>query len=69
MTTTANAPPAAELDVVLTTFEAADRLRCHPETVRRLCRTGQLASFRDRGLLRIRATDLAAYINRNTRED
>lgn len=44
---------------LLTVEEAANRLRVHPETVRRMIRRGELAAIRVGTIWRIDETDLA----------
>jgi excisionase family DNA binding protein len=54
-----------ELDRLLSPDEVAERLSIKVRTAREWCRTGVLPAFKlgDRGLLRVRESDLAAFIN------
>jgi len=56
-------PPAPAL---LTLSEAAIELRCSRRTVERRIASGALPVFRDGALVRVRAVDLARYVQRRT---
>jgi len=57
------------MSALLSLAEAAERLGCSPRTVRRRVQAGELAHFRDRGILRVPETALARYVAaRTTRE-
>jgi excisionase family DNA binding protein len=47
--------------------DAAQMLRCSVKTVRRLISDGKLRSVKLRGALRIKASDLEAFIETSTR--
>jgi excisionase family DNA binding protein len=49
-------------DRLLTLEDAAERLACSTRTLSRRIADGSLPVFRDRGLVRIRETDLERYI-------
>ena len=52
----------AALPVLLTIDRVAEILSCHPETVRRAIRSGQLGAYRRPGMTRISEDDLARYM-------
>jgi excisionase family DNA binding protein len=54
---------------MMTIKEVAERLNVHPNTIRRLIKSGELASMRvgSRGI-RVDERDLEAYINRRKSE-
>lgn len=49
---------------ILTLEEVADFLKTSVKTVRRLIGSGELPAFKVRGQLRVRKSDLEAYIDR-----
>ena len=51
----------AELDNYMTTIQAAGVLRLHPETVKRLCRQGDLEAIKIRNTWLIDKNTLAAF--------
>lgn len=55
----------AEPDRLLSPDEVAERLSIKVRTAREWCRTGVLPAFKigERGLLRVKESDLTAYIN------
>lgn len=48
---------------LLTTAQAATKLGCHPETLRRAIRKGTLTCFRFGGCIRLSAAHLQAYLD------
>ncbi|MCI3953204.1 MAG: Helix-turn-helix domain [Burkholderiales bacterium] len=62
----------AETDKLLTVIEVAERLRLHPETIRRWLRAGHLSGVwlgSDSAGWRVREADLAAFLSsRSTRK-
>jgi len=66
----AAAQTSAALDVsaggLLTVEQVAARLEYCAETVRRRIRAGEIAAFRDRGIVRVSEHELARYIESRT---
>lgn len=52
--------------MLLNTFEAAERLRIAPATLRRLIKSGELRAYRVARALRIDPTDLEAFLRAGT---
>ncbi|MGI4793643.1 MAG: helix-turn-helix domain-containing protein [Janthinobacterium lividum] len=53
--------PASRL---FTIADVADRLKCHPETIRRAIRRGDLVCYRMRGCTRASEEQLATFLQR-----
>jgi excisionase family DNA binding protein len=54
------------MDNLFSINTAAARLECHPETLRRIIRRGELAAVKVGKHWRVRETDLDAFLNART---
>ncbi len=54
------------MDNLFSINTAAARLDCHPETLRRIIRRGDLAAVKVGRTWRVRESDLVAYLNAHT---
>jgi excisionase family DNA binding protein len=54
------------MDNLFSINTAAARLDCHPETLRRIIRRGELAAVKVGRTWRVRESDLVAYLNAHT---
>jgi excisionase family DNA binding protein len=54
------------MDNLFSINTAAARLACHPETLRRIIRRGELAAVKVGRTWRVRETDLDAFLNAHT---
>ncbi len=54
------------MDNLFSINTAAARLDCHPETLRRIIRRGELAAVKVGRTWRVRETDLDAFLDKNT---
>ncbi|MCR9177422.1 MAG: helix-turn-helix domain-containing protein [Alphaproteobacteria bacterium] len=61
--TTKNAPPPVTPDTWLTVSDVGRVLQCHDSTVRRWIRESKLVAKKIGGGVRIRSSDLDAFIN------
>ncbi|NPD70369.1 helix-turn-helix domain-containing protein [Lichenicola cladoniae] len=50
---------------LLTTTDVASRVGCHPETIRRALRRGDLACYRTRGYTRVFEEQLTTHLERS----
>lgn len=56
----------ADMDTLISVPEAAERLRCHPQTVRRLIRAGEIPRVLVGRKIRLRPEDVTAWVEAHT---
>jgi excisionase family DNA binding protein len=54
------------MDNLFSINTAAARLECHPETLRRIIRRGEMAAVKVGRTWRVRESDLTAFLDKNT---